>query len=121
MKLLATCMFAAQAGAQKSPLLSTDLVYNTVELLTDARDFVWEKAKADALLAQGQMHVAKAKQEVLKQTLQNCIAGLMQTQVPNFAGTTHSAHKQMPDFAGLKHNAQSMFHEARATQRYFGL
>jgi len=68
MKLLATCMFAAQAGAQKSPLLSTDLVYNTVELLTDARDFVWEKAKADALLAQGQMHVAKAKQEVLKQT-----------------------------------------------------
>merc|ERR1711957_302031 len=61
-------MLAAQVGAQKSPLLSTDLVYNTLELLTDARDFVWEKANADKLIAQAHVHVAKGKQELLKQT-----------------------------------------------------
>jgi len=68
MKLVAACMLAAQVGAQKSPLLSTDLVYNTLDILTDARDFVWEKANADTLLAQASVHVGKAKVELLKQT-----------------------------------------------------
>lgn len=68
MKLAAACLLAAQVGAQKAPLVSTDLVYNTLELLTDARDFVWEKAHADDLIAQAHVHVGKAKQEILKQT-----------------------------------------------------
>jgi len=61
---LALVHVQAQPAQGKSPLVSTELVYNTLELFADARDYAWKKADIDGLIAK--VPVEDLKKDVLK-------------------------------------------------------
>merc|ERR1712083_414546 len=54
----------AETPVAKSPLISTELLYGTYEILLDARDFAWKKADVDAIVAK--VPVDQWKAEVMK-------------------------------------------------------
>mmetsp|Transcript_90006 Transcript_90006/g.234583 ORF Transcript_90006/g.234583 Transcript_90006/m.234583 type:complete len:231 (+) Transcript_90006:62-754(+) len=63
--LIATCV--AGAAAAGKPLITTDLIYSTGELLQEGVNFAWAKADVDGLLAKAQGPIEQAKKEASKQ------------------------------------------------------